>query len=151
MNFLPYYKRRGLRRPFPPLYRAIEQYGEQNVMFQPPKYVEDGYCQWCGKKIDNPRRKSFCSKECSDLYAKATVWGRTRDSYSLRILYRDNFTCRDCGKFLAYKNEHGVYIPIDEGAEVHHIIPVSKGGGDEPSNLTTLCSECHKKYKSESL
>lgn len=75
-----------------------------------------------------------------------TVWNRGRDAYSLRILYRDNFTCQDCGEFHAHKNEHGIYIPIDDGKlNVHHIVPVSEGGGDEPTNLVTLCIDCHKK------
>lgn len=77
-----------------------------------------------------------------------TVWHRGRDSYSLRILYRDNFTCQDCGEFNAFKNEHGIYIPIDNGnLNVHHIKFVcdGDGGGDEPENLITLCKNCHKK------
>jgi 5-methylcytosine-specific restriction endonuclease McrA len=27
--------------------------------------------------------------------------------------------------------------------EVHHIVPVSDGGSDEPHNLILLCAECH--------
>ena len=74
------------------------------------------------------------------------MWGRTRGAYSLRILYRDNFTCQDCGEFHAYKNKHGIFLPIDDGQlHVHHIIPVASGGGDEPSNLITLCIDCHLK------
>lgn len=144
MRILRYWERHGLRRPFPPLYKAVELYGADNVYFPQPKYVEDGYCKWCGKKIENKRRKEFCCKECSQAFGNATVWQRGRDPYSLRILYRDNFTCQDCGQFLAYRNSCGVYVPIDDGAEVHHIKPVSEGGGDEPTNLITLCVECHK-------
>lgn len=74
-----------------------------------------------------------------------TVWNRGRDPYSLRILYRDNFTCQKCGEFHAFVNEYGITIPIDDSKlEVHHLIPVCKGGGDEPENLQTLCRECHK-------
>lgn len=140
----PYWKRHDLRRPFPPLYKAVEMFGAENVYFEQPKYVEDGYCKWCGKKIENKRRKEFCSNECSQAFGRATVWQRGRDPYSLRILYRDNFTCQDCEQFLACENKYGVHIPIDNGAEVHHIKPVSEGGGDEPTNLVTLCAECHK-------
>lgn len=151
MRLLRYWERNGLRRPFPPLYKAEELYGEENVYFTQPKYVEDGYCKWCGKEIKNKRRKEYCSKECSQAFANITVWGRGRDPYSLRILYRDNFTCQDCGQFLAYKNSYGVYIPIDDGAEVHHILPVSENGGDEPGNLITLCKNCHKeRHRKES-
>lgn len=45
-----------------------------------------------------------------------------------------------------FKNEYRIYIPIDDGKlNVHHIVPVSEGGGDEPTNLITLCVGCHRK------
>lgn len=48
---------------------------------------------------------------------------------------------------MAYENEYGVMIPAGNGRiDVHHIVPISKGGGDEPSNLITLCAECHKEW-----
>lgn len=137
------WERNGTRRPFPALYEALQMYGEK-IYYPQPKYVEDGYCKWCGKLIENKRRKEFCCKECSDAFGRCTVWNRGRDPYSLRILYRDNFTCQKCGQFLAYKNKHDVYIPIDDGMEVHHIQPVCEGGDDSPENLTSLCIECHK-------
>ena len=47
-------------------------------------------------------------------------------------------------------NKYGMAVPIDDGQlEVHHIVPVAKGGGDEPENLVTLCKECHKKRHKE--
>lgn len=58
----------------------------------------------------------------------------------------DNFTCQDCGEFHALINNFNMPVPIDDGQlEVHHILPVSKGGGDEQQNLITLCKKCHKK------
>jgi 5-methylcytosine-specific restriction endonuclease McrA len=48
-----------------------------------------------------------------------------------QILLRDDFRCQECGY---YKH-----------LEVHHIIPRSKGGNDEPENLITLCQRCHSK------
>lgn len=48
-----------------------------------------------------------------------------------QVLLRDNFRCQECN---FYKH-----------LEVHHIIPRSKGGSDEPSNLITLCQRCHAK------
>ena len=137
-----YWKRYEMRRPLPALYKAVEEYGE-GVLYSKPKYVPDGYCQWCGKKIENNRRKSFCSNECSQKFNNATVWNRGRGSYGMRILYRDNFTCQKCGQFKAALSEYGIPLPVDNGLEIHHIIPVSQGGGDEPENLTTLCHDCH--------
>ena len=113
-------------------------------MVQCPDYVETKPCKWCGKPLSG-RRTSFCCDEHSKAFNDMTVWNRGRDPYSLRILYRDNFTCQKCGEFHAFQNEYGVAIPIDDGKlNVHHILPVCKGGGDEPENLVTLCINCHK-------
>ena len=49
------------------------------------------------------------------------------------VFKRDNYTCVECGA----RKEDGVTLHID------HIIPVSKGGTDELSNLQTLCEACN--------
>jgi len=60
---------------------------------------------------------------------------RARMSDSLRydILKKDNFRCQICG------------MTARDGAKLHvdHIIPVSKGGKTEISNLRTLCERCN--------
>lgn len=133
----------GTRRPFPALYEAKEKYGDR-IFYLAPNYVEPQHCKWCNKELTG-RRTSFCCDEHSQYFSNITVWHRGRDPYSLRILYRDNFTCQHCGEFHAFKNEFNVFVPIDDGKlNVHHILPVSKGGGDEPENLITLCINCHK-------
>ena len=132
----------GKKRRFPSLSTAMKLYGDR-IFYKKPYYEKENQCPWCGGEVNNKRRR-FCSNECSQAFAGITVWNRTRDSYSLRILYRDNFTCQDCGEFHAFVNEHGMTIPIDDcHLEVHHIVPVSCGGGDEPENLITLCKTCH--------
>lgn len=51
-----------------------------------------------------------------------------------KIRERDNFTCQQCGR----------YGPNGGGElHVHHIIPRGRGGSNDPSNLVTLCSDCH--------
>jgi len=52
-----------------------------------------------------------------------------------RIKSRDNFTCQNCG------HKHSGFGEIK--LHVDHIIPRSKGGSDEDSNLRTLCSSCN--------
>lgn len=49
------------------------------------------------------------------------------------VFKRDNYACVECGA----KKKDGATLHID------HIIPVSKGGTDELSNLQTLCSDCN--------
>ena len=46
---------------------------------------------------------------------------------------RDNFTCRACG----HHDTAGASLQGD------HIVPVTKGGKNELSNLQTLCSVCN--------
>lgn len=50
---------------------------------------------------------------------------------SAAVKRRDGYCCRKCGS--------------DEDLEVHHIIPVSKGGTNSQANLITLCHRCHKR------
>lgn len=50
-----------------------------------------------------------------------------------KILKRDRNTCMSCG----------ARAP-DVELEVDHIIPVSRGGSDDPSNLRTTCKECNR-------
>lgn len=57
-------------------------------------------------------------------------WQRIR-----RAMLRREPLCRECkrqGKTTA-------------ATEVHHIVPLSKGGGNEASNLMPICHKCHAK------
>jgi hypothetical protein len=49
------------------------------------------------------------------------------------IFRRDNYICQYCGREI---NE----IEL----EVDHILPISKGGTNSPSNLQTLCVKCNQ-------
>lgn len=51
------------------------------------------------------------------------------------ILKRDGFRCQGCGKSPA--SQPGVVLHVD------HIIPLSKGGTNDPDNLVTLCGDCN--------
>lgn len=64
--------------------------------------------------------------------------------YTLRtfVLMRDNYKCVECGKRAKRRSE--VYGTFD----VHHKIPISAGGSNHLSNLSTVCRACHKKHHS---
>ena len=57
----------------------------------------------------------------------AAVWARLRSA----TFARDNYTCTYCG-------ERGGRLECD------HLIPVSRGGNSDPSNLVTACFTCNR-------
>ena len=55
------------------------------------------------------------------------------DKAKIRVMKRDRFRCTYCG------------CPgTDAELEIDHIIPVSKGGSNHLSNLTTACRKCNQ-------
>lgn len=77
-----------------------------------------------------------------------------------KILARDKYTCHACGivgfevrnkslrghtSFAYHTEKTGVYLSVD------HIVPRSRGGTNDPSNLRCLCTTCNtlKGTKSE--
>ena len=56
-------------------------------------------------------------------------WRRLRDA----VLARDNYTCQHCKR-----------VCLPENLCADHIINKARGGGDDLSNLQTLCTDCHK-------
>ena len=55
-------------------------------------------------------------------------WKKVR----LRILQRDSYTCAYCG---------------DSANEVDHIVPLKRGGSDDPENLVACCRTCNIRKK----
>lgn len=79
----------------------------------------------------------------SEIYAKGNKSGyskmqRSAMTNDLReaIKKRDNYTCCICG--------NSVFKEPNLLLEVDHIIPISKGGKTEASNLQTLCWRCNR-------
>jgi 5-methylcytosine-specific restriction endonuclease McrA len=67
-------------------------------------------------------------KELRSSSAVPADWVKIREA----VLRRDKYKCLECGK------------PCRSAeADVHHLLPRSAGGTDEPSNLVTLCDGCH--------
>ena len=62
------------------------------------------------------------------------AWKRIRDSY-----VQTHPFCERCF-------ERGILTPVDE---VHHIVPISRGGTHARNNLMSLCRSCHNKIHHE--
>lgn len=62
-----------------------------------------------------------------------------------KIYCRDNWTCVYCG----------IYMPEDKVAShvrtLDHIIPRSKGGSNDETNLVTCCVTCNSRRKDKEL
>lgn len=58
---------------------------------------------------------------------------RLSNSLRFRVFTRDGFRCMYCGA-----------SPPDTVLEVDHVLPVTKGGDNELSNLKTACRECNR-------
>jgi len=63
------------------------------------------------------------------------AWKRIRDRY-----IKTHPLCEECQK-------QGRLTPSEE---VHHILPLSKGGGSNTENLMALCKSCHSRITAES-
>lgn len=88
-------------------------------------------CRNCGYFFVSSKDKIYCSNKCIKKKSK-------RESRGLRlrfkILQRDNFTCKYCGRNV---KDNNVKLHVD------HKIPISKGGSNNVDNLITSCSDCN--------
>lgn len=61
--------------------------------------------------------------------ARANGGTRAWSKIRARILIRDGYCCQYCGS--------------ENATTVDHVIPISKGGTDDPDNLVAACTRCN--------
>ncbi|WIG60449.1 MAG: HNH endonuclease family protein [Ktedonobacterales bacterium] len=77
--------------------------------------------------VVNWQKRQFISDaRKDDGRPSAEVWRELRAA----VFARDNYTCQYCGA-------HGVSLQCD------HVMPVSRGGSNELTNLVTACKPCN--------
>lgn len=93
-----------------------------------PNLTSETYCE---EHKDNQRRKYDQYERNPDVRKKyGRSWSRIRNRYIQQHPY-----CEQC-----YAEGR-----MTQADEVHHIIPVSRGGTNDEVNLKSLCRSCHNK------
>jgi len=83
-----------------------------------------------GKLTSIERKVSTLDTRRGAPAAVERIRGGRLDKIRQRIMLRDNYTCRMCGRVTA----HG---------EVDHVVPLHLGGGESDINRQYLCRACH--------
>ena len=104
-------------------------------------------CTYCGGEHRSLRQHLVCNRIlCAEKIIEGaeselpeytpriqiSTWPRIREM----VLRRDSYKCLSCGADLSSRPEWM--------REVHHIVPRTLGGTDDPRNLKTLCNACHR-------
>ena len=76
-----------------------------------------------GRRVTTIETKRGCN-------AVVRIVGRKLQRIRERILLRDEYTCRKCGR-----------VTVD--LEVDHIVPLGDGGAESDNNRQCLCTTCH--------
>ena len=97
-----------------------------------PKLTDGRYCEAHRTQARRQYDRYARAPDVSQKYGSA--WKRARDRYAAAHPF-----CERC-------YEAGRLVPV---REVHHILPVSRGGTNEESNLMSLCQSCHNKIHHE--
>ena len=116
--------------------KSLKEYYKKN----PKEKIKQTYiCEKCNKKFDGNIRKGrkiHCNKckrkvvHKKDINEVNNLFEFSKRTIS-KILNRMQVSCSICGWDKA-------------SCDLHHIIPVSKGGTDEHTNLTCVCPNCHR-------
>ena len=97
-----------------------------------PSLTEGQYCDDHRKEARREYDRYVRSPDCSKKYGRA--WHRIRARY-----VEKHPLCEMCLK-------EGRLTPVEE---VHHILPISRGGTHAEENLMSLCQSCHTKIHRE--
>ena len=97
-----------------------------------PNLCEGSYCNKHKGLVAKEYNKYSRSPDHNKKYGRA--WKNIRDRYA-----KAHPLCERC-------LSEGRITPMEE---VHHIVPVNRGGGNEDSNLMSVCKSCHNKIHIE--
>lgn len=96
-------------------------------------------CPVCGKEILAGKRAKTCSRACANKQRTGIKYNGTQEASKVKksekirlfLLSRDGLKCCRC-----------TYDKV-EILQIHHVVPRSKGGTNDTTNLQLLCPNCH--------
>lgn len=97
-----------------------------------PKLTDGRFCEEHAKQEAKRYEKYDRDPAVRRRYGRA--WIRIRNRYAAAHPF-----CEDCYK-------RGILTPMEE---VHHILPLSRGGTHADNNLMSLCKSCHSRITAE--
>lgn len=127
----------GSDAPYTPVLERLRYDGP------PPKYVTFGVDRpmaqiisraWYDWQIAHGHKVDADGNVSRPLSPERKKWAHLSVRLRPQILARDNYTCQQCGA-----DESTVKLHID------HIVPLAKGGSNDPSNLQVLCQPCNQR------
>jgi len=100
--------------------------------------IRDLINQANSQKVDKPKKPKTKKPTASKSPSPSQPKSKKRSRYipaavRVSVLNRDGYKCVFCGR-----SARQIQLEVD------HILPFSKGGSNDMSNLQTLCSECNK-------
>ncbi len=97
-----------------------------------PKLTDGRFCEEHAEQEARRYEKYDRDPAVHRRYGRA--WTRIRNRYAASHPF-----CEDCYK-------RGILTPMEE---VHHILPLSRGGTHADDNLMSLCKSCHSRITAE--
>lgn len=99
------------------------------------KQMVTNICRQCGREFKTSNKNALY---CSNICKQRNYRFKSKSEVSMKTLYKQlsHLPCQICG----WK---------EASRDIHHIIPVSKGGKNELNNLIVVCPNHHRMIHSE--
>ena len=113
---------------------TIQKKSQRQPIIPYSETAVERYCVICDTPfLPISKRHVLCSDECRLVYMRIQSRKYTKLSLRWKIMLRDGFKCKYCGR----SSNDDVVLHVD------HILARSHGGNDDLDNLITSCRECN--------
>jgi 5-methylcytosine-specific restriction endonuclease McrA len=123
------------------------------LKFKPLRKEGPESCLWCGSGVSQERGKGRTRRWCSDVCRNNAKAQRRRmlipdasEQARAYVIQRDGGKCQMCGvRCTTKRDDYKRRLAID------HIVPVSRGGTNDPINLRVTCWDCNSRRGADRL